>query len=204
MNCKNNYTAKNMNYPICYNYQKFNHIIFPLEEIKKWKNTNFMQYIYNYNNQMYQNNRVSIIDCFSYYQKSDYFTGMNQNYCNICGQLYDSIYTCKIFTSPNILVLILNRGKGNEFNVKLDFSEIIDISDFILAKEQKNIIYNLYGVITHIGQSGPSAHFIAFCKSPVDNQWYKYNDALVSPILNLQKDVIDFGTPYILFYQKNN
>ena len=203
LNCKNNFSSKNMDYPICYNYQKFNNIIFPLEEVKKWKYNNFMNI--NYNNQiyqMYQNNRVSIIDCFSYYQKTDHFTGMNQNYCNICNQTCDSLYTCKIYSSPIFLVLILNRGKGKEFNVKLDFTEIIDISDYVVAKDQKRMIYSLYGVITHIGQSGPSAHFIAFCRSPVDKNWYKYNDAIVSSINNFQNEVIDFGTPYILFYQK--
>ena len=66
------------------------------------------------------------------------------------------------------------------------------------------ITYDLYGVITHIGQSGPNAHFIASCKSPVNNKWYRYNDSIVSQIDNIQNDVIDFGTPYILFYQKIN
>ena len=59
----------------------------------------------------------------------------------------------------------MNRGKGNIFDVKLDFSEIIDITQFIVQKDIPKIKYNLYGVITHIGQSGPSAHFVASCKS---------------------------------------
>ena len=158
------------------------------------KNNNFMPF---------NNNIVSIYECFYYYQKSDFFTGENKNYCNICKQLYDSIYTNKIFISPNVLVLILNRGKDNIYNVKLDFSEIIDISQFVSQKDMPQIIYNLYGVITHIGQSGHNTHFIVSCKSPVDNKWYRYNDSLVSPINNVQKEIIDFGTPYILFYQKN-
>ena len=29
-----------------------------------------------------------------------------------------------------------------------------------------------------------------------------YNDAFVDPINNFQKDVYDYGNPYILFYQK--
>ena len=132
------------------------------------------------------------------------FTGENRNYCNICKQLYDSTYTSKIFVSPKVLVLILNRGKGNIFDVKLDFTETIDISQFILQKDKPQLIYNLYGVITHIGQGGPNAHFIASCKSPIDNKWYKYNDAFVNPITDIQKEVIEFGTPYILFYKKNN
>ena len=90
--------------------------------------------------------------------------------------------------------------------MKIDFSEQIDITQFVLARDNPQLIYNLYGVITHIGQSGPNAHFVASCKSPIDNKWYRYNDALVNPIKNnnIQNDVIDFGTPYILFYEKQD
>jgi len=62
--------------------------------------------------------------------------------------------------------------------------------------------YYLYGVITHIGQSGPNVNFVASCKSPVDHKWYRYNNTNVNPITDIQKEVIYFGTPYILFYQK--
>ena len=147
------------------------------------------------------NNMVSMFECFYFNQKSDYFTGDNKNYCNICKQLYDSVYTSKIFTSPNVLIIILNRGKGNVYKIKLDFGLQMDISDFVLLKDGKQI-YNLYGVITHLGKSGPDAHFIASCKSPVDNKWYRYNDAFVDPINDLKKEMIDYGTPYILFYEK--
>ena len=104
------------------------------------------------------------------------------------------------------MILILNRGKGNIYDVKLIFNEIINISNYAILKDSPNLIYSLYGVITHIGQSGPSAHFIASCKSPVDQKWYRYNDSIISPISNdnIQKEIIDFGTPYILFYQKVN
>ena len=98
----------------------------------------------------------------------------------------------------------MNRGKGNIYDVKLIFSETIDITEYVLQKDKPQITYNLYGVITHIGQSGPNAHFIASCKSPIDNKWYRYNDAFVNPINDIQKEIFDFGTPYILFYQKYN
>ena len=198
INCKNYYNSRGYKNPICYNYGIFNCLIFPLEEVKKMKNKSLQNNYIQINN-----NIVSIYECFFYNQKSDYFTGDNKNYCNICNQLSDSIYKTKIYTSPIILVLILNRGKGNIYNIKLDFTETIDITEFVLMKEKPKIIYNLYGVITHIGESGPNAHFIASCKSPIDNKWYRYNDAFVHPINNIQKEIIDFGIPYILFYKKN-
>ena len=196
VNCKNIYNSNGRNCPICYNYGIFNCLIFPLEEVKNMRNKQ-MGY---YNN----NNCVSLYDCFFYNSKRDYFTGENRNYCNICNQLFDSIYTSQIFVSPNILIIILNRGKGNIHDVKLNFTESIDITQFVLQKDKPQIIYNLYGVITHIGQSGPNAHFVASCKSPIDYRWYRFNDSIVNPINNLQKEVIEFGSPYILFYQKQN
>ena len=200
LNCKNIYNFRGLsNNPICYNYGIFNCLIFPLEEVKNFKYNNNYQF-----NNFQINNCVSIYDCFCYNQKTELFTGQNRNYCNICKQLYDSYYTSKIYASPTVLILILNRGKGNIFNIKIFFDEIIDITEFVLQKENSKIVYNLYGVITHIGQSGPNAHFVASCKSPIDNKWYRYNDSFVNPIENIQKEIIDFGTPYILFYHKQN
>ena len=199
LNCKNFYESKGLSFPICYNYGIFNCLIFPLEEVKNMKNNALKD-----NNILINaNNNVTIYECFYYNQKSDLFTGENKNYCNICRQLWDSVYTSKIFVTPNTLIIILNRGKGNIYKVKLDFNEVIDITQFVIQKDKPQLIYSLYGVITHIGESGPNAHFIASCKSPIDNQWYRYNDAMVNPINNVQKDIIDFGTPYILFYSKN-
>ena len=191
--CKQNYFYKGLPGPICYNYGLFNCLIFPLEEVKNMKNNYY---------QMPQNNMVTIYECFIYNQKTELFTGDNRNYCNICKQTFDSNYTSKIFVGPNILILILNRGRGNVFNVKLDFYEMIDISQFVLIKDKPQLIYDLYGVISHIGESGPNAHFVCSCKSPIDKKWYRYNDAFVNPINDFKKEVIDFATPYILFYQK--
>ena len=196
--CKNNYNSKGKAHPICYNYGVFNLLIFPLEEVKNFK-INIMK---QNNIPMNQINQVNLYECFVYNQKTDLFTGENRNYCNICKQLYDSHYTSKIFVSPNVLIMILNRGKGNIYKVKLDFQQIIDITEFVIQKEKPKIQYTLYGVITHLGESGPNAHFVASCKSPVDGYWYRYNDAIVEPIKDFKKDVYDYGNPYILFYQK--
>jgi len=197
--CKNVYGSQGINYPICYNYGIFNCLIFPLEEVKNDINNNA-----NSNIQINQNNIVTLNDCFRYNQKTNTFTGENKNYCNNCKQLFDSEYTNRIYSSPNVLILILNRGKDNKYNIKLDFTETFDLTQFVVVKDRSPLIYNLNGVITHYGQSGPNAHFIGFCKSPINNKWYKYNDAFVNLVEDVQKEIINFGTPYILFYQKSN
>ena len=128
MNCKKIYEMKGMNPPMTYNYDIFNCLIFPLEEVRKMKNSSMQQ---NNVGIMGNNNRVNIYECFYYNQNGKYFTGEDKNYCNICKSKQDTIYKPVIFISPNVLILILNRGKGNMYNVKLDFSEKIDISQFV-------------------------------------------------------------------------
>ena len=199
LNCKNNFSAKGLNNPICYNYQIFNCLIFPLAEVYNMKIN-----VINSNNNIMNSNSVTLNDCFCYYTSTNCFNGENRNFCNICHQLSDSFYTTRIYSSPNVLIIILNRGKDNIYNIKLDFGEIIDITQFVLEKDMPEIRYELYGVITHIGESGPNAHFIASCKSPINKKWYRFNDAFVDPINNIQKEILDYGIPYILFYQKKD
>ena len=212
-NMQNNYLQNNymQNNYMQNNYMQTNYMQNNFMQINYMQNNfmpnNFIQNngnfnTYNSNIQTVENNSVTLFDCFCYNQKVEKFTGENRNYCNICKQLYDSFYGSKIFSSPNVLILILNRGKGNIYNVKLEFTETIDITQFVLQKDKPQMFYKLYGVITHIGESGPNAHFVASCKSYIDDKWYRFNDAFVNPINDFQKEVINFGTPYILFYQK--
>ena len=151
----------------------------------------------------FNNNRISLYDCFYYNQSSFISKGEKNKNCQKCQQISDSIFITKIYISPNILILILNRGKGYKSDVKLDYSETIDITQFVLYKDVPQLIYNLYGVIAQAVQFGSNEHYFASCKSPIDNKWYRYNNAFVSPITNLQKEVIDYGYPYVLFYEKS-
>lgn len=71
--------------------------------------------------------------------------------------------------SSNILILILNKGKNNIYNVKLDFTEKIDIIQYAIQKEKPQLIYDLYAVISHFEESGLNAHFVESCISLIDN-----------------------------------
>ena len=190
-----------------YNYQTYFFINFPLEEIRKFKNNMQNNFIYNnyygYNNYINynNNNEVNIYDCFEHERKINYMNGENSMYCNYCKTVSNSMMYTYLVTSPEILVLILNRGKGIEFNVKINFSEELNLYNYI---EYKNTgyKYKLIGVITHIGESSMSGHFIAYCYDQILNKWYKYNDAIVNEVSNFQNEVINFAMPYLLFYQK--
>ena len=151
-------------------------------------------------NKLY-NNIVSISDCFEYFQKTELFQDSNQIYCNNCHKMSSAEYTSYLTTAPKVLILLLNRGAGIQFKIKLEFTTELDITNYVNEKKG-NIKYKLIGVITHLGESGESGHFIAHCLSPIDEKWYTYNDSIVKEIGDFQKEIIDLGMPYLLFYQK--
>ena len=168
---------------LTHNIQCYNILIIPLEEVRKFKNR--------------AQNNVNIRECFEYYQKLEYMVGQNQIYCNNCKQMANSVNNTTLIVGPKILIINLNRGKGLQFDIKLDFTEFINLYDFIYYKNTP-YKYRLIGVVTHFGPSGESGHFIAFCRSFVDKKWYRYNDAIVTP--SSFQDARDVGVPYILFY----
>ena len=188
---------------ISYNYQIYFFLNFPLEEVRKYKlqnNNQIMNNNFNNFNNNIVNNIVDIYDCFLYDQKINFMCGENAMYCNYCRQTCGSSMCTLLTSGPKILIIILNRGKGIEFNVKINFYPEINLNNYI-EKKDFNWQYELFGVITHIGESGMGGHFIAYCKEFWTNHWLKYNDALVSPVNDFKSEVIDFAMPYLLFYQ---
>ena len=176
-------------------------MIFPLEEVRKFVYQNNFQF--NQFNQFNQgnNNVVDIYQCLEFDRRICLMSGDNAMFCNICKRSTNCNICTNLSFGPNILIIILNRGKGIEFNVKLNFYEDLNLSNYIEITNT-GVNYKLIGVITHLGESGMSGHFIAFCKDPYNQKWYKFNDAFVSPVINFKEEVIDYAMPYLLFYQK--
>ena len=164
-------------------------LVFPLEEVYKYK--------YNYMN----NNLVTIYDCFDYDRRINMLAGFNAMYCNYCKQTC-SCSMCTLLTiGTKILIILLNRGKESQFNVKINFTEDLNLFNYI-QYNNTGFLYKLIGVITHFGKSGMGGNFIAYCRDPISNEWYKYNDSIVTKADNFQNEVINVGMPYLLFYQK--
>ena len=189
--------------------------MFPLEEIKKYKEEqiknqmnmgrNKMGMINQFLEQQYfmnmKNNILNIYDCFNYNEKLEFLVGQNKIYCNNCRFQMPVNHQTKIYTIPDILILILNRGKGIEFLDKLEFFEDLNLMNYV-EMHNTGFQFKLIGVVSHIRSSGFNRNFIAYCKSPIDSKWYKYNDDYVTPVVDFKEEIIDHSKPYILFYRK--
>ena len=169
-----------------YNVQCFNMLIFPLEKVRLFKGYNRNQYL-------------TIRDCLECHRCPDYLLGENQIFCNKCHLNRNACNSTFLVYGPNVLIINLNRGKGLEYDVKINFEFDLDISNFVCNNKSPKR-YELIGVVMHYGESSMSGHYIAYCKSKLDNIWYKYNDSIVTKADI--REMFTAGIAYILFYHK--
>ena len=173
-------------------------------------NSNFNNY-YGYNNYNNYNNfnntpdlprKLDVHQCLKECFKDELLSGENQIYCNKCRKMSNSINRTTIYKAPNVLILILNRGRGNSFECEIKFSskEILDLSRYNIISQDSPKKYQLFGVISHIGESSDEGHFIAYCKH-FDDNWYMFNDSIAKTV---GENELTNGVPYILFYRNIN
>ena len=193
-NCKKISNLQGFNPKVTYNYQSFNCILFKLDEVKKSN-------LYFNNFQIEENKIISLNDCFNHYQLPETVKKDTKYLCNICKEESDILFTSTIYSSPNVLILIILREENFLSNIELNFTETLDITNFVLENKGK-LIYNLYGVISQIIENNNNPYYIASCKSSKDQKWYRFYDDKISSITNVNKEVISYGKPCILFYKK--
>lgn len=164
--------------------------------------------IYNYYNLSRKKNgyknKLSLEDCFLFYllEKG------NCSYCQKPIEIKNKI--CKL---PNILVIVLNRGINNQYNINIDFNQELNL-DKCYQKLQYNNNgldqdafpkYNLLcGTILEKDYYNPGkGHTIAFATDN-NEKYIIYNDNKI--LNNVGFENIKNKDVYILFYQinKNN
>jgi len=98
----------------------------------------------------------------------------------------------KMITFPKILIIIINHNE--EKNIQFEIEEEIDFKKYVPEDIKNNTIYQLISF---------AVKEKTFCKSPVNNKWYKYKidkNTKLEDKVKLKKDQI----PHILFYLKNS
>ena len=173
-------------------YNSYNIIEFPLKEVK----------LYMQNKNFNGSEIINLEGCFEHSEQIEIFNGSNNLYCNRCCKNTTFYSSNKLYTCPEILTIVLNHDKGFNLNIQFSLQENISINKFVINKTC-NSNYELISVIVLQKINNMSFHYLAFCKSPIDNEWYIYNDSNVTPCLNNIINEIQLKyIPYILFYQK--
>ena len=112
-------------------YNIANIIIFPLEKVR--------EYMFKTSKDKFR--FITLENCFEYYQKKEYLSNENQIYCNNCHVLSNAISRIKLLTCPQVMTIILNRGKGLEFDAKFQYPPYINIDKYIITKASYGATY---------------------------------------------------------------
>jgi len=159
-----------------------------------------------YNNNFNSNNSITIYDCLSYYQSR---RKNLKAYCMSCNKNTIVESGLHIYCNPNIFVFSLNRGlingnfDSNLTSINFQLNDQIDLNNFVDNK-QISKRYELKGIVSISLQLN---NYVAFCKSPVNNNWYYYDSEKICPadinyILSEHDSTKNTGyIPCILVYQ---
>ena len=95
-----------------------------------------------------------------------------------------------LLIGPKVLIIDLKKSDNLNKEIRIDFDENINLESFFYFKNSSK--YKLIGVISKYYQYGAHSQIISFCKSTNNNNWYKYNDSIVS--LSSFNDIKKVGT----------
>ena len=127
----------------------------------------------------FKNAPINLQDCLTYFQMEK-----KQNLkCKICNKYTQISNYSKIYSSPNMFIFSLNRGDlNNNSLIQIPFyiEDKLNISSFLENKQAPNL-YELTGIVSLCFQQNKYI-YVSFCKSPVDHQWYCYNDENINPV----------------------
>jgi len=157
-------------------------------------------YLLELNMEDYNKKDFNIYNAFEE-QKFKLLINDNEISCNICKNLNTLEYCGKIIIPPNILVIGLDYGRNYRYFPKsVIFDEIIDISKYVNYNYANSIIYRLFGICSFVGNKNcGDMHFISFCKNLNTNEWFRFNDAVVTKDNIKERKRLN---PYILFYER--
>ena len=92
----------------------------------------------------------------------------------------------------------MDYGKNKKYKpLKIQFGEKIDLEGFTDKICQKKT-YELIAVSSHIGRSGSSGHYIAYCKD-YENKWHEFNDSYHS---ECKFNIVNSNSPYVLIFRR--
>ena len=179
-----------------YNFQKSDNSVISNAlnwfEIKELRCNKCNQIVYNFNTfntfeldilGAYQckKNPITLNECLYYYGKEK----AQDLYCIKCGKYNKITYKSNILSSSYMIIFSLNRGeldKNNLIHIPFHLEDKIDLSFFIEKESPKH--YELTGIVSAVKEQN-KYKYVSFCKSPVDHQWYLYNDKIIGkPQLN--------------------
>jgi len=168
-----------------------------------------------------EQNTLSIYSCFDHYVSPEY---MENGWIDEKTKETKSVYKKTDFWNfPKILVITLQRFQTNysdsghcqtnysgpEIQISkktdlVDFPiETLDLSKYVVGYNARKYIYDLYGVVNHIGDVH-GGHYTAFVLGPgqgpsEEKKWYHCNDDRIEMVQDARQIITPMA--YVFFYR---
>ena len=147
---------------------------------------------------------ITLCDCLKLFTTN---SAISDYKCERC----DNTKTCSkrmtLWNIPNIIFIHFKRFKTQKISetqsriqknsTMIDYPTQIDFADYMCKYNRKQQVYNLISVIHHYG-SYSGGHYTSY--NNVNDQWYCFDDAGVSEVSDIKKQVITDAS-YILAYK---
>ena len=146
--------------------------------------------------------KITIFDAFNEELKSEILTNDSVYQCDNCNKKVTALKNVFLWSLPDVLILSLKRYHNGvvKLPIEVEFPYTdLSLNKYCFETRKTDKRYTLYSIIEHYGGIG-SGHYIAYCKNPITNKWFKYDDSSVTYIPNIETNV-DLKNHYILFYQ---
>ncbi|PIK56391.1 putative ubiquitin carboxyl-terminal hydrolase 8 [Apostichopus japonicus] len=147
--------------------------------------------------------KCTLQECLQKFQSEEKLAGDNATLCSKCKRLRDSVKVIRISRLPPILIIHLKRFYfEGMWRQKLQTNIDYPVTNFDMRMFTENkvdpgrVFYNLYAVSNHTGGLD-GGHYTAYCKSAVNQRWYKYDD---TDVYEYSVGKIRSSGAYILFY----
>ena len=160
----------------------------------------------------------SLYSCFDHYVSPEY---MENGWIDETTKQTTSVYKKTDFWNfPKILVITLQRfetnysnsghsqtnysGQNQEIHISkkmdlVDFPlENLDLSKYVVGYNARKYIYDLYGVVNHIGDV-EGGHYTAFVLAESEKKWYHCNDHIIENVQDPRQIITPMA--YVLFYR---
>uniref|UniRef100_A0A673GZD5 Ubiquitin carboxyl-terminal hydrolase n=1 Tax=Sinocyclocheilus rhinocerous TaxID=307959 RepID=A0A673GZD5_9TELE len=152
--------------------------------------------------EMTSSSKCSLQDCLKLFSKEERLTANNRFYCRHCKTHRDAIKKMQIWKVPPILLVHLKRFKYDgrwreKLQTLVDFPlDNLDLSQYVIGPKPNLKKYSLYAVSNHYGGLD-GGHYTAYCKNPLKQRWFKFDDHEVSDI---SASSVRSAAAYIFFY----
>ena len=154
-----------------------------------------------------QDEPLTLYDCLRAFTRSETLECSESWFCPECQCKQSATKTVSLWKCPTYLIIHLERflfhgTMSSKVDDKVLFPlENLCMDDYFGGRKIGPHIYNLYGVVSHIGSMAQAGHYTSLVKNPLSGKWRLFNDENCTYRKPCEEE---FTSAYLLFYQRND